>query len=144
MVQRNRLEGKSLSEPTKITNSKNEKEKRYQMMIKNFTELDAVAARTKLETGKSFFLYLGRKNCPYCQAFLPQLYKLSMTEKVDIYYMDTLNSKYPQLKSFYEDFGVKTVPSLYFISKGKAVKYSNEQNLLSFINEHKKELQNEK
>lgn len=114
----------------------NKKEALYEDKVSKFTSLMASDATKKINENENFFLYLGRNNCPDCQEFVPKLYNLAISKKLNIYYVDTINSKDDELIKLRKELGVATVPSFYFISQQISKLDLGKEELGAFVEEH--------
>lgn len=112
------------------------KESLYEDKVSKFNELTAVDAIKRINGNEQFFLYLGRKNCPDCQEFVPKLYNLAMAKKLSVYYVDTINSKDDELIKLRGKLGVETVPSFYFVSQQIFKLDSEREELSNFVEDH--------
>lgn len=94
------------------------KEDVYNEQVKIFKKVEIAELNKMIEEKKSFNIYLGRENCPYCQILVPQLDKLIKDEKVEIYYLDTLNTN-KEMDNFFKEYKLEYVPSLMRFEEGK-------------------------
>lgn len=85
----------------------------YRYDIKEYKELslDKVKEKIKKDT---FFLYVGRENCEYCQRFLPDLTKIKNDKTMEIFYLDTINESM-EMDEFLISNNIEYVPSLIYI-----------------------------
>lgn len=85
----------------------------------SFLRLTAEEVNDKIENGDHFFLYTGRITCQYCRKIVPILNKVIKDNNIELYYLDSENTKEDIILSNFRDtYGIKTVPSIiYFIGK---------------------------
>ena len=85
----------------------------------SFLRLTAEEVNDKIENGDHFFLYTGRITCQYCRTIVPILNKVIKDNNIELYYLDSENTKEDIILSNFRDtYGIKTVPSIiYFIGK---------------------------
>lgn len=107
----------------------------YEKKVSSFNKLKAIDAIKKITRNEKFFLYLGRKNCPDCQEFVPKLYNLAVSKKMKVYYVDTMNSKDKELIKLRKKIGVETVPSFYFVSRQIVKLDLSREDLDNFVEE---------
>lgn len=93
------------------------KEDVYNNQVKDLTRIEMADLNKMIEEKKTFNLYLGRENCPYCQIIAPQLVDLVKKEKVEIFYLDTLNTN-EEMDKFFKDYKLEYVPSLMVFTEG--------------------------
>ena len=83
------------------------------------TELNLSQIENKLENKESFILVISKKNCTYCQAYLPKLDKLAKKEKFNAYYIEIDNFSDNEDKKFKELFSyISGTPTTLFIEEG--------------------------
>ena len=74
----------------------------------------------KIEAGDTFILYIGRKTCPYCQQFVPNLMEAAINQDItEIYHIDTVDS---HNQTFVDDEGVHATPTTFIVIDGVIVR----------------------
>lgn len=94
-------------------------EDKYKSQVKAFKKVDVAEIKSMIEEKKDFNLYLGRENCPYCLILAPQLEELVKNEKIEVYYLDTVNTT-DEMDNFFREYKLEYVPSLLVFSGGNA------------------------
>lgn len=102
-------------------------EDKYKDQVKALTAISSKELNKMIEDKKSFNLYLGRENCPYCRILAPQLSKLAKDDKVEIYYLDTLETD-ADMDKFFEQYKLEYVPSLMVFKAGKGQEIALDHN----------------
>lgn len=67
---------------------------------------------TLLAQDQSFYLYLGRETCHYCQIFQPKLEDALKTSTVPVYYVDGDKEDPSAFRQFANRFGIHSTPNL--------------------------------
>lgn len=99
--------------------SKEYTEKDYDEAVKSFKTIEAKDVNKKIANKEDFVLYLGRKNCPYCVKLAPDFKKIAKDLKVDVLYMDTLETN-DEMDKFFKNHKLEYVPSILVFKKGVA------------------------
>lgn len=93
----------------------------YNKVVETFKKIDTDMFRKKIDSNNTFFIYFGRKTCPYCREFVPKLREISESKQIDIYYLDTENTETDiTLQEIRKEFKVEYVPTLIYIKNGKS------------------------
>ena len=96
-----------------------EETKEYYSQVETFKQIDINTLESKKETNDSFYVYIGRKSCPYCRVFVPKLKQASINTKTLIYYLDIENTIENSLEGeFMKQNRIETVPALLFLNEG--------------------------
>lgn len=93
-------------------------EDKYLEQVKALKTVQVADINKMIEEKKSFNLYAGRKNCPYCIILVPQLEKLAKDDGVEIYYIDTIETT-QEMDDFFKKYKLEYVPSLMVFKDGK-------------------------
>ncbi len=102
-------------------------EKDYEESVKNFTKLDIKELNGKIDKKESFFLYIGRKNCPYCIKLVPDLKDIMKDLGKETFYLDVEQTT-PEMDAFFEKYKLEYVPSLLVFKEGKATEIKLDHN----------------
>ncbi len=94
-------------------------EDKYKSQVKAFKKVEVAEINSMIEEKKDFNLYIGRENCPYCLILAPQLEELVKNEKIEVYYLDTVNTT-DEMDNFFREYKLEYVPSLLVFSGGNA------------------------
>ena len=70
-----------------------------------------------IDSQKTAIVFLGKPSCSYCRRFVAKLSTVSLNKQLTIRFTDSSNKA--ALKTFREQYGIKTVPALLKISQGK-------------------------
>lgn len=100
---------------TKITESQ------YNKNMKSTKRVNVNKVYTMFKAKKTFYLYVGYKECPYCRKFSSTLNKFSQKKRVFYFDMDQkINKKLaPKVKYvLYNKLKLKTTPSVYYVKNG--------------------------
>lgn len=88
----------------------------YDDIVSGFTTISTKKLEEKVGEGEELYVYVGRKDCPYCQKFVPVLKEVAKTKDLKIYYIDT--NVDPDIDAFAEKLGMEYVPSLLYVKEG--------------------------
>ena len=69
-----------------------------------------------IDSQETAIVFLGKPSCSYCRRFVAKLSTISINKQLTIRFTD---SNKAALKTFREQYGIKTVPALLKISQGK-------------------------
>lgn len=100
------------SSPLNMSTEKKEKE--YERVVSDFINIVPNEINKKINNGDSFYLYTGRKTCPYCAMFAPKLNEAAKETHSDIFYLDLENSDAENLNDFLQKNDISLVPDLSF------------------------------
>lgn len=99
---------------------KDDNPKEYQDYVTEFQKINLDELNEKIDNNDSFYLYIGKESCSYCQIFVPKLYDASKKSDVTIYYWDVENlAKDDQTNSFLEKYQIEYTPTLLKFNKDK-------------------------
>ena len=75
------------------------------------------------EENRSFFVYVGRPTCPFCNEYRPHLEEtIKEKEDITVYYFDTDdNRENPYFAEVITKLGIESVPFLIYIEDGKVI-----------------------
>ena len=90
----------------------------YQIAVNRFQKISIEAVEQKIQHQESFYLYTGRKGCPYCQKFAPKLAKAVSKTKRTVYYLDSEHIDKSSWNNFKKIVGFKTIPNLTYFTNG--------------------------
>lgn len=93
------------------------KEDKYLEQVKALKGIEIKELNKMIEEKKSFNLYIGRENCPYCLILAPQLSQLAKEDKIEIYYLNTIETN-PEMDKFVKEHKIEYVPSLIVFKEG--------------------------
>lgn len=97
----------------------------YQKLVENFEEISPIEISNKIDNGDEFFLFIGRKTCPYCRMFAPKLKKAIDHTNIQIKYLNVENEQ-KNLENFAEKYDIQYVPELrYFDGSDYTSKIEN-------------------
>lgn len=117
----------------------------YNKEIKKFIQVTATEVLdNKVE--KPYYLYIGRKTCPYCREFVKQLSDIKNKTKYTIYYLDSENVKTDKkIQMVGHKFDISGIPCLLKVyTNGETDKYNGsserelEEWLLKLLNKKNK------
>lgn len=103
------------------TESYVEKSKDYQQAVTTFNKNNATQIEEKISNGDTFYLYIGRESCPFCQDFAPLLKKASTEVKQTIDYFDA-ESPSKKDDQLLDQLDIHSFPMLLKISEGHIIK----------------------
>ncbi|MGY3778992.1 conjugal transfer protein TraF [Isobaculum melis] len=69
-------------------------------------------------------IYIGRKDCPVCQKFYPELEQMVSAEKINVYAYDTskdVKKHLEELNQFTGQLGIQTVPAVLVVKNGEVI-----------------------
>lgn len=69
-------------------------------------------------------IYIGRKDCPVCQKFYPELEDMVAAEKINVYAYDTskdVKRHLEDLNQFTGQLGIQTVPAVLVVKNGEVI-----------------------
>ncbi|MGT2808358.1 thioredoxin [Streptococcus iniae] len=73
----------------------------------NMDQMEALLQKEEL------ILFVGRLSCPYCRKFAPKLQQASLSQKKEVYFLDSEDLAYfDDIQAFRHQFGMTTVPAL--------------------------------
>lgn len=86
--------------------------------------------RGMIDSKRSFYVYVGRPNCPDCQEFYPKLKKRVYSHRITIYYFNTKVkvSKKQEMKDFVNSMGINEIPAIIEVDKGEIIRVYDGQN----------------
>lgn len=87
----------------------------YQKSVENFEEVSPIEISNKIDNGDTFFLFIGRKTCPYCRMFVPKLKQAADQNDIQIEYLN-VEDKQDNLESFAKKYNLQYVPELRFFN----------------------------
>lgn len=96
-------------------------QKQYQDSVKRF---ETVETNDLTTNDDSYFLYTGRITCPYCQAFVPKLYKASLLSEnsdIAIKYLNSENENDTGLDKFLKSNNIQYVPHFSYYKDGTLI-----------------------
>lgn len=108
----------------------------YDKKVSDFKVISGIDLLNDNRKKSNILVYFGRRTCPYCREFVPNLHDEVKKTSLTTYYFDTENTdKIPEKQQVRGKLGVKFVPSLlYFKSDGSIEKYNpKNQELHSWI-----------
>ncbi len=122
-----------------ITNEAGEVYEENCEMLKN---IDKEELEGKISNQESFWIYVGRPNCPDCQKYFPRLKKYLEENSFTLLYFNTKVkvSKKQDMIVFLNDLGVDEVPAIIKIDNGKVVRIfdmQKEEDINDFEKEYK-------
>lgn len=98
-------------------------------LVKDFEEITAEEAESKLVEENGSIVFLGRATCPFCRKFAPKLHQVSQDEKLEVYFVNSEDpNQAAELKSFRDKYNLATVPSL-LVSAGDEVKVRSDSSM---------------
>lgn len=95
----------------------------YDNATKDFTLIRPDEIIEKNRNGDSFFLYVGRSTCPFCEIFVPKLKRASEDTDLEVFYLDVDNEEQKNLKVVLENYEIKYVPFLMYFENSKNESY---------------------
>lgn len=102
----------------------------YVNAVESFNSSSVEDLREMINSGESFFLYVGRPTCEWCRKVAPALQNAFTEFGINLYYLDSTNTEVDtDLQSFRERFEIDEVPSLLKFENGYSKKL--EINLMS-------------
>lgn len=90
----------------------------YQIAVNRLQNISLETVEQKIQDQESFYLYTGRKSCPYCQEFAPKLAKAVDKTKITVYYLDSEHIDKTSWNNFKTTVGFKTIPNLTYFTNG--------------------------
>lgn len=90
----------------------------YKNDVAFFQELTLTDAEEKIQNDESFFIYIGRESCPYCQEFVPKLAQAVKETGVIVYYLDSGKLEKTEWMNFKNSLEFRTIPNLTYFSNG--------------------------
>ncbi len=90
----------------------------YQIAVNRLQNISLETVEQKIQDQESFYLYTGRKSCPYCQEFAPKLAKAVDKTKITVYYLDSEHIDKTSWNNFKTSVGFKTIPNLTYFTNG--------------------------
>lgn len=84
-------------------------------------EINKEQLQTKIDSKESFFVYVGRPNCPDCQKFYPEFEEKVNSASTVMYYFNTKVkvSKKAEMGDFVKSFGIDEIPAVLKIKDGQ-------------------------
>ncbi|MBO6371839.1 hypothetical protein RZ529_09510 [Enterococcus faecalis] len=107
------------------SNEEFKEEEDYNKEIKKFIQVTATEVLdNKVE--EPYYLYIGRKTCPYCREFVKQLSDIKNKTKYTIYYLDSENVKTDKkIQMVGHKFDISGIPCLLKVyTNGETDKYT--------------------
>lgn len=98
-------------------------EKKYEDYVKNFQKVTAEELSTT-DDDEFYFLYTGRKTCPYCVIFVPKLYYVSLLpdyKNLAIKYLESDNQYDTMAENFMDRNNIEYVPNFSYFEGDKIV-----------------------
>ena len=90
----------------------------YQIAVNRLQNISLETVEQKIQDQESFYLYTGRKSCPYCQEFVPKLAEAVDKTGTTVYYLDSENIDKTRWNNFKTTVGFKTIPNLTYFTNG--------------------------
>lgn len=117
-------ETREQSPDTVQSNKVNESNKEYELAVNSFTNISLQEAEKKISNNESFFLYIGRESCPYCQMFAPKLSDAISEMDVQIYYLNS-EQVTDELEEFMMRYEIAFVPSFIHFQDNTNLRINN-------------------
>lgn len=96
-----------------LVSCSNVSSKGYSDYVKDFHELSFDEVNDKIYGKDSFYLYVGKESCPYCEIFVPKLLEASKETNIPIYYWDVeAISDDDQVNNFLKKYQIEYTPTL--------------------------------
>lgn len=98
----------------------------YERNIEKTIPITATNLITKFNSGKTFVLFIGYKECKYCRAFSPTLKEFMANSTVPIYYLNVDNVSQNELTSdflniMYNKINLQGTPTIALIKHSKVI-----------------------
>ena len=92
----------------------------YQEAVRGFHAVDVPAIEAMIAERRDFYLYVGRVTCRWCRRLIPVMAPVFAKRAIDVYYLDSTDSKTDEaLSAFRDRYGVTWVPTvLHFDAAG--------------------------
>ena len=102
----------------------------------------------KMNSQETFYLYVGRPNCPDCQVFFPEFEKRVKEQNIKIFYFNSKvkASKREEMKEYVSSFGIEEIPAIVAVKDGAVRKVYDGQkhdDMEEFYEEYRKETKND-
>lgn len=128
-------------------NNSNVNISKYESLVIDFLSVDVNEIIDLQNNGEVFYLYTGRKDCPYCLNFVIGINRIKNEFDTSIYYLDSIyayENCSEDIKQFRDLYSIKTVPSLILFKGNEAIAnlsdYLHENNdaeVIKFLNIYK-------
>lgn len=90
----------------------------YRKHVQSFDSLDLQQLNEKNKNKESFFVYIGRENCPYCVKLVPELLTIQKKLNIKFYYLNVIKPN-KETDAFFDELKLEYVPSIVYSFEGE-------------------------